>query len=54
MTKTLIGLALLSLVLAGCVYDPNGGYRDRGYGDRGGNNGNHAEYHAEQNFWDHR
>jgi hypothetical protein len=49
-----IGLALLSLALTGCVYEPYGGYRDRGYGDRGWNNGGHAEYHAERGSWDHQ
>ncbi len=41
MTITLIRLLLLSLALTGCIVEPGGGYRDRGYGD-----GGHAEFHA--------
>jgi hypothetical protein len=51
-TKALIGLTLLSLALGGRIYDPNGGYHDRGYGDRNWNNGGHVESHAEQSSWD--
>ena len=47
MKTALITLALLSLFLAGCVIDPNGGYGDRGHGNVGWNNGDHGEYHAE-------
>jgi hypothetical protein len=46
MKTTLIALALLSFMLAGCVIEPG-----RGYGDRGWNNGDHAE-HAE-GYWAH-
>lgn len=51
MKKTLMaltGLLVLSLSLAGCVIDPNAGYRDRNYGDRDWNHGDHADYHADQ------
>ena len=34
MRQTLV-LLLLSLALAGCVYDSGYGYSNRGYGDRG-------------------
>ncbi len=43
MKKTLIVLLLLSLGLAACIVEPGGGYRDHGW-----NNGEHAEYHADQ------
>jgi hypothetical protein len=47
MTKTLIALLLLSLGLTGCIVDPNRGYGNNGWGDRG-----HAEYH-EGGGWNH-
>lgn len=55
MTKALIALALLSLALTACVWG-GPGYADRGYGYRGGNHSDHAEYQSDRGppgGWDH-
>ena len=49
MKKTLVALMLLSLTLTGCVFDPGeGGYRDRGYDNRGWGGHNRGDSHDDR------